>query len=278
MMSSSPQKPLISRPEPLSNRAKTTDKLSLQSRPHIVARYSSEDSAKGSTQKHFDVDAMLKPSSPPQPGDFTSMTETLSDFEIDARVSSIEAGFKVDSKNDFMSALTASLDSNPDTSTEDNSNPLSDRGFGSLLKSSAGPAGRARRWMTLPTNALATIEENDSEDKVGTPSRRPIGGRSSLLSANKSDSETEIVLHPEAKLAKTKQMRVPVVEPKGDAEAMSSFLDSILPSADTKQSKDLEAPTTPEKERKLATDDEDIDKVGTAFLDQISKSMGFGMG
>ena len=86
------------------------------------------------------------------------------------------------------------------------------------------------------------------------------------------------MLHPEAKLAKTKQMRVPVVEPKGDAEAMSSFLDSILPSADTKQSKDLEAPTTPEKERKLATDDEDIDKVGTAFLDQISKSMGFGMG
>ena len=83
-----------------------------------------------------------------------------------------------------------------------------------------------------------------------------------------------MVLHSEGKKKKGKQMRVPQVEPKDNIEGLSSFLDDIVSPLEKKE----DPPPPPDKARTIATDDGEIEKAGTAFLDQIGKSMGFGQG
>jgi hypothetical protein len=100
---SSPKKSL-NKPDILSNRSKTSGgKSSLVSRPHIVERYSSEESPKCRPVKLFDVDALLTP--PPVSSDtnaeIANDPETNSDD--DNPLSSGGSGYKVDSKNDFVS-------------------------------------------------------------------------------------------------------------------------------------------------------------------------------
>lgn len=272
----SPRKSPVSRPDFLSNRSKTVDVMSRSERPNIVERYSSLESPKSRLVKTFDVDAML--SGAAQSSEIGSNivgSNEDSAVEIDdiSPRTSGEAGFKVDSQNDFMSALAASLDAESEDSSPKGT--ALERGFKPF---SHGPAANRRRWnQTLPSKFLATIQESDNEDHRGSE-HEPLGQLSTSLSKNK-PSDPEMVLHPEEKKKKSRQMRVPQVKPKDDTvDPFSSFLDSIEPPTEKKTANkvgDSEA-QTPEVQRTLATDDEDIETAGTAFLDQISKSMGFG--
>ena len=270
---SSPRKSPLNKPEILSNRAKTIGKPSLTSRPNIVQRYSSDESPKSTPKKIFDVDALLTP----QPGNFSSKIEMAEDPGTDSDdtdpLTSGESGFIVDSKNDFMSALTASQDDEPNSSSLKSTSQIAENPFKSAAH---GPAGNRRRWMTLPSNALATIQENDGEDTRVVDGA--LGQRSS--SSKKGDLiDTELILIESnaGEKKKTRQMRVPQVNPNGDIEPLPSFLDNIVSPTDKKQDKEVNDPPFSDKQRTL-TDDGDIEIQGTAFLDAISKSMGFGHG
>ena len=266
----SPIKPSITKPSIISNRAKTADVSSGLSRPSIVQRYSSQDeSPKISLTKKFDVDAMLAGTLPPNLG--TSAAATGQGFISDdnTNLTSREAGFAVDNKSDFMSALKATLDSTSETS--DAEKPLLAQG---------GPAANRRRWNTLPLNALATIQEGDTEDLRTNSERDPPLPLSSSMKDSSMDSD--LVLHPSDKKKKSKQMRVPQVKPTDDNgdQSMSSFIDNLVLPTEKEQKNEVndDPAKDPNKQRTLPTDDKDIETAGTAFLDAISKSMGFGQG
>jgi len=266
----SPIKPSITKPSIISNRAKTADVSSGLSRPSIVQRYSSQDeSPKISLTKKFDVDAMLAGTLPPNLG--TSAAATGQGFISDdnTNLTSREAGFAVDNKSDFMSALKATLDSTSETS--DAEKPLLAQG---------GPAANRRRWNTLPLNALATIQEGDTEDLRTNSERGPPLPLSSSMKDSSMDSD--LVLHPSEKKKKSKQMRVPQVKPTddNDDQSMSSFIDNLVLPTEKEQKNEVndDPAKDPNKLRTLPTDDKDIETAGTAFLDAISKSMGFGQG
>ena len=259
----SPIKPSIKKPSIISNRAKTADVSSGLSRPSIVQRYSSQDeSPKISLTKKFDVDAMLAGTLPPN-----LSTSSAAISEDTTNLTSGEAGFAVDNKSDFMSALKATLDS---SETSDAEKPLLTQ----------GPAANRRRWNTLPLNALATIQEGDTEDLRTNSERDPPLPLSSSMKDSSMDSE--LVLHPSEKKKKSKQMRVPQVKPTDDnvEQTMSSFIDNlVLPTEKEQKNEVNDNPAKdPNKLRTLPTDDKDIETAGTAFLDAISKSMGFGQG
>ena len=99
--------PKKSPPKPeIITRSKTADyEASDISRPNIIERYSSEESPPKNTahKRIFDVDAMLTPSSPeskPIAGEDASQSSAAPN-----PLTSGEAGYKVDSKNDFVSAF-----------------------------------------------------------------------------------------------------------------------------------------------------------------------------
>lgn len=276
----SPRKSPINRPDILSNRAKTsTDNLTTSRRPNIIERYSSEESQKPIPQK-FDVDAMLRSAITPQPNTFSTTTEMTQDSgidPIDTTFTSGDAGFKVDSKNDFMSALTASSDNDREASAQTSESAcaavgpttFTGRTAENLFKPAAarGPAANRRRYFTI--NSLATITENDTEDsRVG--GRGPLGQRSSSSSKKGDLLDTELVLHPGAKKEKSRQMRVPQVDKPNNGTGPLSTLDSILPPTEKKQDND-DIPRSPEKQRTLLTDDGTIEMEGTAFLDSLSQ-------
>lgn len=281
----SPRKSSIPRPAVLSNRAKTTavDKGKLSSRPKIVERYSSQDSPKISPTKKvevmkFDVDAMLGIGVTPQPAN--SSTEAVQSPGMDSNgthhITSGQSGFKVDSKGDFMSALAASNDE-PNLATSLPEKSVAKKTENLFSSAARGPAANRRRWMTLPLNALATIEESEGQDTKESV-REPSVQRQPSLSKKSDSMDTEMVLHPGEK-KKSKQMRLPQVNPQDSIEPQSSFLDSMVPPAENKRNKEANLlPHDSEKERTLPTDDGTIEVAGTAFLDSIGKSMGFGHG
>ena len=266
----SPITPSIKKPSIISNRAKTADVSSGLSRPSIVQRYSSQDeSPKISLTKKFDVDAMLAGTLPPNLSTSSAATEQGFISDDTTNLTSGEAGFAVDNKSDFMSALKATLDSTSETS--DAEKPLLAQG---------GPAANRRRWNTLPLNALATIQEGDTEDLRTNSDREPPVPLSTSMKDSSMDSE--LVLHPSEKKKKSKQMRVPQVKPTDDNgdQSMSSFIDNLVLPTEKEQKNEVNDDPAKDsnKQRTLPTDDKDIETAGTAFLDAISKSMGFGQG
>ena len=140
-----------------------------------------------------------------------------------------------------------------------------------------GPAGNRRRWMTLPSNALATIEENEDD------SCRAGDGASGQRSKSPKIIDGELVLRPEEKsstsLRSATQFRVPKVDSGGNIEPLTSFLDNTALSAKKTHDGDVnDLPPASDKQRTTPTDDGDIESAGTAFLDAVSISMGFGRG
>ena len=265
----------LDKPKVISSRAKTIDISKASSRPSIIERYSSEESPKNSLVKTFDVDAMLNANR------FESGTSNVdsggtTSSENDSNLTSGQAGFAVDSKSDFMSALTASLDADaadPDSSSSNSGSSTSESLSRPMM--TQGPAANRRRWNTLPLNALSTIQENDTED-IRSSDKESLLPTTKPLSLKKNDSE--LVLHPEEKKKKSKQFRVPEVKPMGH-DPLSSFIDDIVQSTENEQKREVKDPqATPEKQRTLPTNDKDIETAGTAFLDAISKSIGFGNG
>jgi hypothetical protein len=255
--------PPLRKPKIISNRAKTTTEITGDSsRPIIVGRYSSAESSKIDQVRKFDVDAMLKNSRAENP------------LEPTPSLTSRDAGFKVDSKSDFMLALTASLGPEPDSPPK----PSTNRPAESLLKSVAhGPAANRRRWNTLPSNALATIQENDSDlSRAGYPEQLGQPSVASSLILQGQSIESELVLRRGENKKSSRQFRVPQLKLINEStEPLLSIVDSAVKNRIIEENK---PPEFSNKQRTLPINDGDIETAGTAFLDAISKSMGFGNG
>lgn len=201
---------------------------------------------------------------------------------------------KVDSKADFLAALQKanSVDDETHSPLDGFSSRMSTSGpsvsgnrvaqnmisaFGGM---SSGPAGTRRRWMTAPSSALATIQEDADADErkedegegcgglkeVFTPSLglNGLGGPSSL-GEKKFGNEAFV---DKAKRSGTRQMRVPKTQ-KRRTDSSSSTLPANYAENITEQG----AASKPAKA--LASDDE-IESQGTQFLDAIGQSLGLG--
>eukprot|EP00804_Cyclotella_cryptica_P022229 CCRYP_017931-RA/>CCRYP_017931-RA protein AED:0.02 eAED:0.02 QI:5792/1/1/1/0.8/0.81/11/115/2214 len=258
---------LLSKKPPKIVRSKTSNPLSTP-KPGIIQRFSSEETK---IPISFDVDAMLQASQSMEP---IKTKEKLTNANS-ASLSSRDRGVKVDTRNDFMSAMreaaaTEGLDEIGGTKDRPSSHLLNS--FGSL--SNLGPSSNKRRWMTLP--AMATIQESDTEDnRIGTQ-ESSLTSQSSFDSEKKSPSlDTELIVHGEK--AKPKQFRVPQLAKVDHTSGISSFLDS-LSSQSMKTENKVTVPTTSsqlsEHNSTLSANDDDIESAGTAFLDTISQSMG----
>jgi len=151
---------------------------------------------------------------------------------------------KIDSRADFESnLLTASSDF------------LIEDSFSSLAGSSR--AGGRRKWMTLPSSALAPIREdldtdNPEEGILQTDLFPTSDGRGSDESISKD-------MIKKGKKQSVKQMRIPT------RKKVSSIYTT-----------QFEEPSTVSAEgRKVITTDEEIESAGTAFLDVIGENLGY---
>ena len=266
----------LKKPAILSSRSKTSDETKstlVTSKPAIISRFSSEEG-----HKKFDVDAMLKSSQQYQRDTLLSNAgkseKSGNETDDSNNPTSGDSGFKVDSKSDFMSALTAtSLDVDSDASPSKSANRSTDMLLNSFGTSSSsfGPAANRRRWMTLPSNALATIQENDSGD-----SRLKLSSVRRKKEVEGDALDAELILHQEK--VKPLQFRVPQVKPSDEAKPMSSFLDDYTPPASIKkEDKEVGEDILDNKQRSLPKDNDEIESAGTAFLDTISKQFGQGL-
>ena len=271
-------------------RSKTSDQASFSTstaRPQIIERYSSVESPPKCAPKKFDVDAMLGLKSPTTSGAADVFQDDESKSQRATRgaeasgndlptvaalpppnLTSDAAGFNVDTKTDFMSALTASLDaSDHGSSTKQSPNDT---------RPVTGPAGNRRRWMTLP---LAPIQEDDG---VGVGANRTA---SQLNPTSSKAVASDMILRHEERNTRSKQFRVPAKsqDKKNNSEVaadgLTSFLDSLSPPGTIeKEEKKESSLKIADKQRSLPTSNEDIESAGTAFLDQISKNLGIGGG
>ena len=249
------------KPPIISQRSQTID-ASPNARPQLISRYSSHpenDSPKNDSPKKFDIDAMLQPNFAPKGGD--------ADSEDSPTHTSQSSGFKVDSKGSFMSALAASLEG--DESSNSRASPAVESSSPRASHLPPRPAASRRRWMTLPTNALATIQEGDDDGRTGSDLMS-----SSFIKPSSDFLDGELVLNEVKK--KPRQMRVPVVEvEKSEDNSIASFLDDLsLPATNDQKAADESTMKSDGKHRRIATDDDQIETAGTAFLDAIGKSMG----
>lgn len=265
MKTSRPNTAPISKPKIISNRSKTTTEIPEgSSRPMIVGRYSSAESSSIDQVRKFDVDAMLNMSADGA-REYVDPTRTLT---------SRDSGFKVDSKSDFMLALTASLGPETDLTPKRSTNRATDSSSKSVAQ---GPAANRRRWNTLPLNSLATIQENDSDlSRFASPEHLgPHSVESSLVLQGES-IESELVLHRGENKKTSRQFRVPQLKVvNGSTEPLSTNLE---PTVNSRIVEGIVPPNSSNKQRTLPIKDGDIETAGTAFLDAISKSMGFGNG
>lgn len=227
----------------------------------IIERFSSEELKPQS----FDVDAMLQSSESYEAAD-TNIVPT----------SSKDSGLRVDTRNDFLSAMREAAAHDYDGSG--GNNQISTHLISSLgSMSSGGTASSRRRFFTLP--AMATIQESDTEDtRVGLESQSP-----NPPEKKRSALDTELFVHGDR--AKPKQFRVPQVAKEADVggsstDGISSFLDSISTKIEKEETcATIAATTTTSSESSLnqntiPANDDDIESAGTAFLDKISETMG----
>ena len=240
----------IKKPPIISKRSQTVDNSTLtKARPKLISRSSSMPD--DDSPKKFDIDAMLQPNFAPK--------GVEPNIDVSTPITSQSSGFSVDSKGAFMSALAASLDE--DDSSNNTSMPEKSPRASHLP---SRPAASRRRWKTLPTNALATIQES-SDDGSDLFS-------SSLIKPSLDPLDKELILSEEKK--KTRQMRVPAVDSGKDGEnSIDSLLGDFSLQATSKQ-KPSERRKSDGKHRRVATDDDQIETAGTAFLDAIGKSIG----
>ncbi len=166
-------------------------------------------------------------------------------------------GLKIDTKIDFQAAL----------------NSMSSPNSGSPLGNVSGPAANRRKWMTLPSSSLATIQEDNDKvdnDKADEPNELynvsiPKEGD------DQGDSlDTELF---KTKNNKVKQFRVPKVQ-QATKSTDHTFLnetpmqktDSVVTNVD--ESVDGTVKVVPKT-------DKEIEDAGTAFLDRIGQNLGY---
>lgn len=246
-------------------RSKTSNETGVTPKPKIIERFSSEELKPQS----FDVDAMLRSSK--------SYEATSKDNPPPPPTSSQDIGLRVDSRNDFMSAMREAA-ANYDIEELGGNDPISSHLMSSLGSMSTGTASTRRRFFTMP--AMATIQESDTEENnrlggldssIASQSPNPPKKRSAAL-------DTELILHEDK--AKPKQFRVPQLAKVSEAistDGISSFLDSLPQPTETVQESTNAALNSSESsvnQNTLLANDDDIETAGTAFLDKISETMG----
>jgi hypothetical protein len=156
---------------------------------------------------------------------------------------------KVDSKSDFQHALMAGY---AEDSLSVNMVAVS---AGNTVGTATGSNSR-RKYMTLPTSALATIRE----DEPGETDLLVKNNRQPKMSKSAVDDAVDTEMFTSEKNTSIKQMRVPKVSSK---------------IADT--SKTTGTATQPGGEvRAVLTNEKDIESAGTAFLDVIGQNLGYG--
>jgi hypothetical protein len=255
--------PLIKKPLKLA-RSKTSNEMMSSPKPTIIQRFSSEE-AKPPTS--LDLDAILSSS---QSYESNSVEEHHNSF-----TSSKDMGFKVDTRNDFMSAMreAAAIEDAEDTGGGGGNSRISSH----LMNSSGsnfGPGPSRRRFFTLP--AMATIVETDAEapqeSSVSSPS--PNQTKKKVPAA-----DTDLILH--ADRSKRKQMRIPQVSSVDNTSGITDFLDSLSIAPPTKSGTDSVTTITAasslessENKKDLPVNNDVIERSGTAFLDRISQSFG----
>ena len=204
---------------------------------------------------------------PNRPYDSVSQADTLSEVAVSTRSQNLKE-LKVDSKSDFQSALRAA------TAAEDDfDRPESDgsRSANAMIQAFAGNSTGNRRWMTAPSRALSTIREMDDTD-VDEPI---VGGREETLGIEEPDTpqsseamaslDSEIVLNQPK--SSVKQMRIPRSR-KSVASFDFNLIEEETPSDDSPED------ISPPKAQLVPKSDDEIESVGTAFLDVIGKSIG----
>jgi hypothetical protein len=165
---------------------------------------------------------------------------------------------KIDSKNDFQSALRAAA------SDDDFDRPESDGAEAAQAMiqafSSIG-GGSSRRWMTAPSRGLSTIRETDDGESFGNKTRENVESR--LNEQSETDSfDSEFVL--DGPKRNVKQMRVPKLQKS--ATLNPATMAALKPEPQEMHS--IDSSST------LPRSDEEIENAGTAFLDVIGKSLG----
>ena len=242
----SPSSKLLSKKPSKLTRSKTSNEQGTP-KPKIIQRFSSEETK---IPTSFDVDAMLR-----------SAQSTQKKEETGSNVfTSRDMGLKVDTRNDFMSAMREAAASEDAFETETAGNHLMNS-FGSM-SNNLGPSNR-RRFFTLP--AMATIQESESEDNRIVAQESSLASQSSQRSELKgSPLDTELIVHQDR--AKPKQFRVPGLERMSTSTLTKSETEETVSTA-RNESKE-------KKHTVLAINDDDIESAGTAFLDKISQTMG----
>ena len=158
---------------------------------------------------------------------------------------------KIDTKTDFQTALNSML------------SPSSSSPFGST----SGPAATRRKWMTLPSSSLATIQEdNDRMDE-----RQEFNDVQSYGEADdKGDAlDTELF---KTKANKVKQFRVPKLQQISSSDNHKSLLEETTP---TEITSSMSSDENDKPKKVVPKTDEEIADAGTAFLDMIGENFGY---
>ena len=150
---------------------------------------------------------------------------------------------RVDTKEDFQNALMAASDDF--SSSAEAMSPL---GGGMLGGGGIALSGR-RKWMTLPSSALATIREDAADNGAGMGQLNRVG----------SNEPSKDPLNNKGKKSSVKQMRIP-----------SRKRDSAAPKTPPSQPS-----PAPGVDGKPVASGEEIEPTLTAFLDVIGENLGY---
>jgi len=156
-------------------------------------------------------------------------------------------GLKIDTKIDFQAALNSMT------------SPNSSSSFGSASL----PAANRRKWMTLPSSSLATIQEDNDkmiENQDNSTATDPIDHGDAL--------DTELF---KTKTSTVKQFRVPKLKKTSKSTSVESLEEHIFD--------DDKAPNITMNENQGITKvvpktDKEIADAGTAFLNDLGKRLG----
>ena len=186
-------------------------------------------------------------------------------LEMDEVIS--DSNYTPDSKEDFLMALAkGSAEMTGDSLVAFN-------GGGAGGFSAAGLTGR-RKFMTLPSSALATIREDFDSDENEDGERQQQASSSASQNA-KGASEpkdqkpsvinAEMILRPKKK--NVKQMRRPLLKRSNSADDAPISRPAASPGS---------PPIIEKNDGSAQSFDDAIESAGTAFLDAIGQNMGFG--
>jgi hypothetical protein len=192
---------------------------------------------------------------------FASIPDNLGPGELEVFLSQPQTAIpplKIDTKSDFQSALRAAI------SDEDFNRLENGPSEGATLADAMKPAFHSfggsmvgnRRWMTLPVRSLSTIREAELDEREDADVREDelgVCGKTNVSHENGDTLESAMLKMPTKSV---RQMRVPNLKKAATLGPRTTVEISKLSNAS----------------ESWATDDE-IERVGSAFLDLIGKSL-----